>query len=249
MTQEFEGKRILITGAGKGIGFSLAETLHQMGAQLILHSVSDESMGKLRNQFGSDQQVYFQADFAAPNDLEAQWKDQVASDIRIDGYVNCVGIRSRKPINLLTPGAVMAVMAVNFVSYLEMIRLITRKGAFNPGLSIVGVSSIAAHTGGAGVSAYAGSKAAMEAGTRCLARELYKKEIRLNTVVCGQVETEAYQALIDSKADGVDKILERQYLGLGKPAQIADIILFLLSEKSAFITGSSIPADGGYLSS
>ncbi len=240
-------KTFLITGAGKGIGFHLAEALHELGASLILHTNSTDSMARIQSRFSLGQHTFFQADFSSPENLEDLWKKQISGSLKIDGYVHCVGIRSRRPINMLKTHDVMQVMTANFASYVEMIRLVTRKNTYNPGLSIVGISSISAHAGGSGITAYAASKAAMEAATRCLAKELYKKEIRVNTVVCGQIETEAYQTLMESKDDQTDKVLERQYLGLGKPSQVTDIILFLLSEKSAFITGSAIPADGGYL--
>jgi NAD(P)-dependent dehydrogenase (short-subunit alcohol dehydrogenase family) len=115
-------------------------------------------------------------------------------------------------------------------------------------LSIITISSIAAHSGGPGVTAYAASKAATEAAVRCLAKELFKKEIRVNSLVCGQVNTSAYADLMETKSDATDTILERQYLGLGSTQNITNILLFLLGGESCFITGSAIPADGGYLS-
>ena len=76
----------------------------------------------------------------------------------------------------------------------------------------------------------------------------YKKSIRINSVLSGQINTEAYKELMDSKTDKKDQVLDRQYLGLGEVNDVANVILFLLSEKSKFITGSSVPVDGGFLS-
>ena len=124
----------------------------------------------------------------------------------------------------------------------------TKKNQFNPGLSIISISSISSTVGGSGVTIYAASKAAIDAAIRCLAKELHKKNIRINSVISGQINTEAYKDLMNSKTDKIDQVLDRQYLGLGEPEDVANVILFLLSENSKFITGSSVPADGGFLS-
>jgi NAD(P)-dependent dehydrogenase (short-subunit alcohol dehydrogenase family) len=246
--KKFENKHILITGASKGIGFDLAENLNNLGAKLILHASSDEGIQKLKERFSNTEHVFFQANFSEPQMLEDAWQSQISRDVKLDGFVNCVGLRSRRPLNLLKPNHVIEIMLANVASFIEMTRLVCKKNAYNPGLSIVTISSIAAHSGGPGVTAYAASKAATEAAVRCLAKELFKKEIRVNSLVCGQINTEAYSDLMDSKGEQTDTILERQYLGLGTTQNISDILLFLLGKESGFITGSTIPADGGYLS-
>jgi NAD(P)-dependent dehydrogenase (short-subunit alcohol dehydrogenase family) len=245
---KFENKYILITGASKGIGFTLAENLDNLGAKLILHASTDAGMNKLTDSFANKGHLLFKADFSDPLSLEEAWQSQINQDIKLDGFVNCVGLRSRRPLTLLKPAHVMQILNANVASFIEMCRLICRKNGFNPGLSIITISSIAAHSGGPGVTAYAASKAATEAAVRCLAKELFKKEIRVNSLVCGQVNTSAYADLMETKSDATDTILERQYLGLGSTQNITNILLFLLGGESCFITGSAIPADGGYLS-
>jgi NAD(P)-dependent dehydrogenase (short-subunit alcohol dehydrogenase family) len=245
---KFDNKYILITGASKGIGFALAENLDNLGAKLILHASSEDGINKLTNVFANKGHLVFKANFSEPLTLEDAWKAQINQEIKLDGFVNCVGLRSRRPLNLLKPAHVIEILQANVASFIEMSRLVCRKNGFNPGLSIITISSIAAHSGGPGVTAYASSKAANEAAVRCLAKELFKKEIRVNSLVCGQINTEAYSELMNSKGDQEDTILDRQYLGLGSTQNITDILLFLLGKESGFITGSSIPADGGYLS-
>jgi len=244
---EFKDKYFLITGASKGIGFALAERLYALGAGLILHAATDESLEKLKFRFKDSKHRFIKANFFDPESLEQVWQSQMDKNLALSGFVNCVGVRSRRPINLLKPSHVTEVLSANVTSFIEMVRLITKKGNYLPGLSMISISSISAHSGGSGVTAYAASKAATEAAVRCLAKELYKKEIRINTLVCGQVKTEAYDELMASKSDTEDKVLERQYMGLASTQNITDILLFLLSNQSRFITGSSMPADGGYL--
>ena len=244
---EFKNKTILITGASAGIGFSTAVLLESLGANLVLHASKEESIEKLKTVFNSNRHLFFRADFSNPYDIESKFKEIVLG-IKFDGYVNCVGIRSRRPINLIKPSHTNQILNTNVTSFLEMVRVITKKKQFNPGLSIVSISSISSTVGGSGVTIYAASKAANDAAIRCLAKELHKKSIRINSVISGQINTEAYKDLMNSKTDKIDQVLDRQYLGLGKPEDVANVILFLLSENSKFITGSSVPADGGFLS-
>ena len=96
-------------------------------------------------------------------------------------------------------------------------------------MSIVSISSISSIVGGKGVTTYAASKAAIDTAIRCLAKELHKKSIRINSVLSGQINTEAYKELMDSKTDKKDQVLDRQYLGLGEVNDVANVILFLLS--------------------
>lgn len=247
MEDTFKGKRILITGASKGIGFALAKELDSLGASLLLHASSDEGYERLWTHFEGQGHIFWQADFFKPQDLEKGLMPILDEFGPLDGFVNCVGVRLRRPVNLLNVSIVQDTFNANFTSYLEIIRLITKKNRFQSGMSILSISSISAYSGAPGVSIYAATKGALESATRCLAKELQKKEIRINTIVCGQIDTEAYQELMETK-DGADPVLERQFMGLGKPQQVVDIIIFMLSEKSSFISGASIPADGGFLS-
>ena len=242
----FKNKRILITGASGGIGYKTAILLDSFGAKLVLHSSKDENIKKLKKVFNSKRHLFLKVDFSKPDDIQLSFK-KTLSNVKLDGYVNCVGVRSRRPLNLIKPTHTAQIFNTNVTSFIEIVRIITKKNQFNPKLSIVSISSISSVVGGSGVVAYAASKAAVDAAIRCLAKELHKKNIRINSVIAGQIKTDAYNELIDLKTDKIDPILDRQYLGLGNTNDVANVILFLLSEKSKFISGKSIPVDGGFL--
>jgi NAD(P)-dependent dehydrogenase (short-subunit alcohol dehydrogenase family) len=244
---EFKDKKFFITGASKGIGFALAEFLDQCGASLLLHASSDEGMDRLKERFIPDSHKFWQADFFNPEVFESNLSSILDDFGSLDGFVNCVGVRMRRPINLLNVGIIQQTMTANFVSYMELVKIITKRNRFNGGLSIISISTISAHAGGAAVSVYAASKGAIESANRCLAKELYNKNIRVNSIICGQVGTEAYNDLMASNEKTTDLVLERQYMGLGLPKDVVNIIIFVLSKNSQFINGQSIPADGGYL--
>jgi NAD(P)-dependent dehydrogenase (short-subunit alcohol dehydrogenase family) len=244
---EFKNKKIFITGASQGIGYALAEYLDECGATLLLHSSSGKGIDKLKERFVSESHKFWQSDFLYPEAFESNLTSILDYFGPLDGFVNCVGVRMRRPLKLLNLAIIKQTMTANFISYIELVKIITERKRFIAGLSIVSISSISAHVGGSAVSIYAASKGAMESANRCLAKELVKKNVRVNSIICGQVGTEAYVDLMASKENTEDPILERQYMGLGMPKDIVNIIIFALSEKSKFINGQSIPADGGYL--
>jgi len=250
-TIDFTGKQVFITGATAGIGKETAVTLSRLGAKLILlgHLEGEltDTMSILDGK-GHHAVVYDLSDLAG---IEPMIRELYAIRGPFDGFVHCVGIRSRRPLAMITPVIMREVINTNLGSFLELVRCISRKGNFNPGLSIVGISSISSQRGHKGVTIYAASKAGLEAAGRCLAKELATKGIRVNTVVPAQIDTPAYREFlkISGENDESPDLLSRQYLGLGQPSDVANVIAFLLGGSSRFITGSAIPVDGGFLSS
>jgi NAD(P)-dependent dehydrogenase (short-subunit alcohol dehydrogenase family) len=245
---EFSGKNILLTGASVGIGKETAILLSDLGAHVHIIDVDSKGLDEINNLLNDTRHSFNCYDLNDVDGIENLIKS-ITLNIPIDGFVHCVGVRSRRPFSMVTPKILNEVMNLNFVSFFEIIRSLTKKGRFNEGLSIVGISSISAHRGAAGVVSYAASKSAMESTVRCLSKELHTKKIRLNTVVPSQIDTPAYHRFNSDNADIAKTILERQYLGLGTTSDVANVISFLLSDSSRFITGASIPVDGGFLSS
>ena len=246
---DFTGKQVLISGAAAGIGRETAVMLSKLGCRLILIDIDKDGLADtVSNLFGTGHSFNI-IDLGNLESIEPAFKGIVDKHGPFDGFVHCAGIRCRRPIAMITPSILSEVLKVNFGSFIELTRCIIRRNNFNEGLSIVGVSSISSQRGGVSVTAYAASKAAMDCAVRCLAKELGSKSIRLNTVVPAQIETRAYVDFLKITGGAEDITLTRQYLGLGEPLDVANLIVFLLSDKSKFITGSSIPVDGGFLSS
>lgn len=247
---DLNGRVILIAGATVGIGKATAILLSQMGAKVILISSNEDRLKETLSVMPGQGHSYCLLDFSQPDTIEAAIKDITVSQGPIDGLVYCVGVRSRRPLSMLSPNILAEIMQVNFISFVELIRCITKKNRYREGLSIVGVSSISSQRGASSVTAYAASKGAMESAIRCLAKELAPKKIRLNTVIPAQINTPAYEGLVSMNMteNKEDSTLQRQYLGLGEPNDVANLIAFLLSGNSRFITGTSLPVDGGFLS-
>ena len=246
MKLNFNNRHIIVDGAGRGIGREIAIQLHHLGAKVTLIDINQADLESVQKELHEEGSLVINCDLGQSNQIEPMVKNIVSLNGPIDGFVHCVGMRCRRPINILNYEILQQVMNINFVSFMELTRCITKKGNYNKGLSIVAISSISARTGGIAVSGYAASKAAIEGAIRCLAHELAQKGIRLNSVQPGQTHTPAYDEYI---GNSYDPVLERQYLGLAEPADVANSVLFLLSDCSRMISGSSLPVDCGFYTS
>jgi len=128
-----------------------------------------------------------------------------------------------------------------------MARCITRKNSFNRGGSIVALSSVSSIKGLKSKTAYSASKAALDAAVRCMAAELGIKGIRVNSVLKGWVSSDMDKEFIKTNMElGGNDDLNRQFLGVIDPADVADSIAFLLSDASRLVSGISLVLDGGY---
>lgn len=245
---EFENKVFLVDGAGSGMGKETAIRLSKLGGKVALVDLDEEALKATMAEMDENNHCYWTADLSKIDELNNLISSIVNKMGPIKGFVHCVGVRCRRPLKILTNDVLHSVFTINLYSFIELLRLITKKGNFDKGLNVVSISSISSLTGGAGITAYSSSKAAMDGAVRSLASELATKGIRINTVLPGQINTPAYAKMIESSG-GVDKVMERQYLGLGEASDVVNMIEFLLSDKSKLITGAAIPLDGGYLTS
>lgn len=244
-------KQILITGASSGMGAETARLCAKLGAKIILVARNEEKLNNVLDELEGNEHKCYSFDLENVNEIESFIKGVINECGAIDGFVHSAGIGSTRPIKLLKPDIMLSVMNVNYFSFVEIIRCITKRKCFNEGLSIVGVSSISSKQGNQAKTAYCASKAAMDASVRCLAKELADKKIRVNTVNPALIRTSIFEQFLENGRDSEDaeNIVKRQYLGIGDPIDVAGMIAYLLSDTAKFITGTSIDIDGGRLSS
>lgn len=247
---DFSGKTIVLAGAG-GIGSASAELLASLGAKMILLDVVEDKMKKVVEKLPGEGHSYYVCDFSTIESIEPVIVQLTQEHGAIDGYVHCTGVGSVRPLKMSKYDFMLRVMNINFFSFVEVIRCLTKKGAYNSGMNIVGISAVGAFIGNATKTAYCASKSAMNSAVRCLAKELAPKGIRLNTVAPGATDTPMAREAADYR-DGTDEQkvnAMRQYLGTCQPGDIADAVAFLLSDMSSMITGTCLPVDGGKLTS
>lgn len=248
---DFQKKTFIVSGAG-GIGAETARLLNDFGARIILLDVCDDNLSSTLSTLKGDGNNKYLCDFTDINSIEPLINSIVKEVGPIDGFVHCAGIGAVRPLKMSKYDFMLKVMNINYFSFVEIIRCLSKKGNFNKnGMNIVGVSALGAFLGNSTKTAYCASKAAMNAAVRCLAKELAPKHIRINTVAPGVTNTAMARSAEDygSDSDEHKAILQRQYMGMCQPSDIADAIAFLMSDMSRMITGNCMPVDGGKLSS
>ena len=238
-------KRILVTGASSGIGRACAIMAAELGAKLVLtgrrESALDETLAMCK---GAGHGVV-----AGDITSEAFIAELAEKSGKVDGLVHAAGIGPMCPIGMITAEHVEEVMRTNYYAFLNLMKVFSRRTYRADGLSVVVISSVSAFAGWGGGSVYCGSKGALISSVRALSVELAAKGIRVNAICPSNIKTPLYDlgAANVNGEESLKELLRKQPLGLGQPDQVAAPVCFLLSDAASFITGTSIPVDGGYL--
>lgn len=181
--------------------------------------------------------------------IEGLFKQIYNEHGKIDGMVYSAGVTMDCPLMQLKPEKLIDPFNINFFGFVECVRQVCRKGRFNEGLRIVGVSSTAAVVGQKAGVAYAASKGAMHSAVKSIALEVADKGICVNAIAPGWVNTEMYRDYTMKTSKTQLEIANRQYLGLMEAEDVVGAIVFLLSPSAHCITGIILPVDGGITSS
>lgn len=244
MNLDFINKNIIITGAGSGIGRETAIRASKQGAKVNMIDLSEEGLKETLTCLEGKGHKCYVADLTNLDSISGIIKDVVDSNGLIDGLVHCAGISSRKPLNVLTKEGFSKVMNVNFYSFVELVRQACKMKNFSEGGSVVVMSSISSIRGYKAKTEYCVSKAAVDAFVRCMALELADRRIRVNSVMAAAVNTPMAQRARESN-DAVGASSFEAPLGITEPYEVANTILFLLSDATKSITGTSVLIDGG----
>ena len=241
---DLTNKTYIVTGAGSGIGRETVKVLSAQGAKVVMFDLNQEGLEETLSLMTGTGHIYKACDLTDFDALPALVNEVAEKCGLIDGLVHCAGISSRKPLNVLKSKGFSKVMDVNFYSFVELVRLATKKRYFNDGGSIVVMSSISSIRGYKAKSEYCVSKAAVDAFVRCMALELADRKIRVNSVMPAEVLTPLAMKAREINAEvGASDFVAP--LGPSDPYEVANTIAFLLSDATKTITGTSILIDGG----
>lgn len=239
----------LVTGASSGIGKAIACQLHQLGASVLavsrrLSELPDDSMSSQSgSRFHCEQRDLSQDVEALP-----EWVlEQAGKYGKFKGFVHAAGMLSIQPIQFESLADARALFEINYFSAMSLVKGLVSGKARSESLSIVFVSSVAAVTGNAAIAMYSGSKAALNGSVRSLAKELGRHRIRVNAILPGTTDTDMLKTHSAVYSDAyLETVKARTALGgIGSPEAVANLAVFLLSDKASWITGQSIVIDGG----
>jgi len=248
MSQKLTGKVAVVTGASKGIGASIALHLAREGAAVVLSYVTGKDgaervVGEIVGAGGKA--IAVQASVADRADIQRLFAEAKRAFGRLDILVNNAGIYEFAPLEGVTAEHFHKQFDVNVLGLI----LSTREalGYLGPeGGSIINVSSIVATVTPPNSSVYSATKAAVDAVTRVLAKELGPRKIRVNSINPGMVETEGFHAAGIAESDLRRRVETETPLGrIGQPQDIGPAAVFLASADSGWITGETIHVSGG----
>lgn len=238
-----EGKTILVTGASSGIGQATAIECSKMGAKVIVTGRCRERLEQTYNALDGKFHHMILSDLTSSSDIDGL----VDSVPNIDGLVNNAGLGRNKPINFIKKEDLEYVFQTNVYANILLTRTLLKKKKINKNGSLVFTSSISSQLSSPGIAMYASSKAAITSFMRSCAIELGDKQIRSNAVLPGMVET---KLILDGDYTEEDMSRDKELYALkryGRPEEIAYAIIYLLSDASSWVTGSSLVIDGGRL--
>ena len=236
-----EGKVVLVTGASSGIGQTTAIECSKMGAKVIVTARNEERLRNTFSQMSCDGHKMILADLTDP-----EQRDNLVLQVHdLDGVVLCAGRAMTSPFMFNTREKYDEVFNVNYFAPIELLRLLLKKKKIKKNSSVVFVSS----TGGVygyspGNSIYGATKASIHSTMKFCAKELAPKGIRVNSVNPGMVNTH----LAGNTYSDADREKDMETYPLkryGEPRDVALGIVYLLSDASSWMTGSSLIIDGG----
>jgi len=250
---DLPNKVIVVTGAGRGIGAATAELCAKNGAKVVLSDINDEWGNKATSKLlaqGLDVS-YFHADVSKEADVAAMIKFAVDKYGKLDGIVNNAATIVVKKVAELTAEEWDLVIRVNltgvFYGCKHAILQFKKQGG---GGSIVNLGSISAVVGMPEQPVYCASKGGVFQLTRQIAIDYAKENIRCNTIGPGSVEGEFLDIYLDNQSNPTtarDVIVGNHPIArLASPFEIAETIMFMLSDRSSFVTGANLQVDGGY---
>ena len=237
-----ENKNIIVTGASGGIGNAIIKRLNEAGANILASGTRIEKLEELKDNFKKIKILKF--DISQSDKIE-EFIENATSELggSLDGIVNNAGITQDNLAIRMSLDEWQKVININLTSTFLMSKFAIKKMLKNKSGKIVNITSVVGHTGNLGQANYTASKAGIVAMSKSLAIEYAKKNININCISPGFIQT-AMTDKIDDKFKEViiSKIPSAR---LGKPDDIANAVLFLSSDQSSYINGETIHVNGG----
>lgn len=246
---DLKGKNIIVTGASSGLGRRTAVLLDHLNANVCIVGRNENELNNTLNSMKNKNHLVEPFDLCDFDNYRELFKRISIHMGALHGMVHFAGTRKTLPIKNIKIKHLNDVFNINVFAFFELVKQFTRKGIVDSdGASIIAASSVISLKGSPALSIYSSSKAALDGSIRSFASELASKNIRVNSVAPGHVETEMNLTVKNTiSKDAYDKIINSHPIGVGMPIDISNLVAFLLSDEARWITGTTIPIDGGFL--
>ncbi len=241
-----EGRVALVTGGSRGIGKAVVQALAKAGAKVaFVYRSSKESADQLVAELAAEnmEAMGIQGDVASKEDADKAVAEVIEKWGKLDILVNNAGIIKDGLLMVMERDAWDSVINTNLGSVYNFCHAVMRQMVSQRYGRIINMSSVAAEFGNQGQVNYAASKGGIQGLTRCLATEVGKRNITVNAVAPGFIETDMTEDVRNAAEADIKKMISVKRLG--KPADIANAVLFLAAEETSYITGHVLVVDGG----
>ena len=238
-----EGKTILVTGASSGIGKATAIECSKMGAKVVLTGRNETKLQQTYDLLMGNGHLMIVADLSCDVDISTI----VEKCPSIDGLVNNAGLSIILPTHFITRDKMEQVMSVNTLAPILLMQQLLKKKKLGKNGSVVFTSSISGPViAGVGNVMYSTSKAAVCGFVKNAALDLASKNIRVNAVCPGIINTHIWDAGTISEEQLSEEMKKYPLKRFGKPEEVAHAIIYFLSDASSFTTGTNLVIDGGF---
>ena len=238
-----EGKTALVTGASGGLGQSIASSLHERGATVILSGTRQAVLDEVASSIGGDRVKVVTANLGDQEGIEKLAKDAEAVTGQLDILVNNAGITRDQLAMRMKPEDWQAVLDVNLSAPFSLAKALLRGMMKRRWGRIIGITSVVGVTGNPGQANYAAAKAGMIGMSKSLAQEVASRGITVNCIAPGFIQTAMTDALDDKQREGM---LARIPTGtFGNPGDIAAAVAYLSSPEAGYVTGQTLHVNGG----
>ncbi len=239
----FEGKNFIVVGASSGLGRQIAIELAQAGATVLCLARRTNLIDELKIH-GKIIPAFVDVTTSKSADWEAILKNFVDAHGKIHGAVYTAGIFQNTTLRYLNDEIAQKIMDTSYWGMVNFLQAATKKRFANDAASFVVFSSTAAYNGDAGQLVYSSAKSAVQAAVKVIAKEIHKNRQRINSVSPGWVVGTDMTAARENIPEAV---IKKFLLGAGTAEKISGAVLFLLSDRADWLTGTDIVIDGGQM--
>jgi len=239
-----KGKKIFITGASSGIGRATAIACSRMGATLTVSGRNKDNLDETLHLLNGSNHKSEILDITSNDDIKTLFD---SLNDKFDSIIHCAGTHKFVPCRYITEENIQKIMSVNFISPIILTRQFLKNKLIKNNGSIIFISSIAANKVSYGTILYSSSKSALNSAMKSFALELAPSKIRVNSVSPGMVKTDFILKNNNSIDQNQLNEDEKKYpFGYGEVEDVANAIVFLVSDAAKWITGTDLILDGGF---